>query len=221
MILQANSLTKEYSRNNHTFNAIENIDLSLEKGEFVSIIGHSGSGKSTLLNILSGILSPTNGNLIINNKNIFQLTPQKMAEFRNQEISYILQGDSLLENFNVLDNVCMPSYLSKTKAFPQETAIYTLTKLGLEKSIHEYPKNLSGGEKRRVSIARSIINNPKIIIADEPTSNLDPENANIIFEFFKQAQKNGISIIISTHDMETLKYSDKTYVMNQGKLHCK
>lgn len=216
MILEIKNLRKEYKRKNELFLAVNDVNLSISEGEFVSVVGHSGCGKSTLLNMIAGLMKPTSGEIFIDGNEIFKKSEKELALLRNETIGYILQGQNLLSNFTVLDNICMPAYLSPRKKIVKARALELLEEVGLKGMEEEYPSNLSGGELRRVSIIRGLINNPKILIADEPTSNLDPENSRMIMRFFKEISAKGTTVLISTHDLEFLDYTQKTYEMGKG-----
>ena len=216
MILEIKNLRKEYKRKNELLLAVNDVNLSISEGEFATVMGHSGCGKSTLLNMVAGLLKPTSGEIFIDGNEIFKKSEKELALLRNETIGYVLQGQNILSNFTVLDNICMPAYLSPRKKVVKARALELLEEVGLKGMEEEYPSNLSGGELRRVSIIRGLINNPKILIADEPTSNLDPENSRMIMRFFKEISAKGTTVLISTHDMEFLDYTQKTYEMGKG-----
>ena len=146
------------------------------------------------------------------------MAENEKAVFRNQNMGYVLQGQSLLNNFTILDNICMPAYLSSNSKEFRERALELLKQIGLEEFSKEYPSNLSGGEIRRVSIVRAMLNQPKVILADEPTSNLDPENSHKVMQMLKDISAQGTTVILSTHELEYLSYVDTVFKMNQGKL---
>ncbi|MCB2289927.1 ABC transporter ATP-binding protein [Clostridium sp. CS001] len=216
MILEIRNLRKEYKRKNEMFLAVNDVNLSISKGEFVSIVGHSGCGKSTLLNMVAGLLRPTDGEILIHGSDVSEKNEKELALLRNETIGYILQGQNLLSNFTILDNICMPAYLSPRKKIVKVKALELLEEVGLKGMDGEYPANLSGGELRRVSIIRALINSPEILIADEPTSNLDPENSKMVMKLFKEISDKGTTVLISTHDLEFLDYTHKNYEMKKG-----
>jgi putative ABC transport system ATP-binding protein len=223
ILLQLNELTKEYRRGGRSFNAVNRASLSLEAGDFISIIGRSGSGKSTLLNMSAGLIRPTGGTVFFNGNDIFQWKDAKISLFRNEKIGYVLQGMSLLSNFTVLENVCMPWFLFKRETgpgepLPEERALALLERTGIAHLAASYPRELSGGEMRRVAIARSLINNPALLIADEPTSDLDAETTAEIMHLLSAIAKEGTAVLIVTHELDTLSYGNKTYSMNSGSL---
>jgi len=191
-LIEGINLRKEYSNKSKSYLAVDNVNIKVNEGEFLTIYGASGSGKSTLLNMLVGILKPTSGEVILNGKRLNDMKVKQISKLRNQDVGYILQGPSILCNFNIIDNVCMPFYLSKQKGKIKEKALELIEKVGLKGKEYEYPANLSGGEIRRATIARALINNPKIIIADEPTCNLDADNSKMILNLLLDLSKVGI-----------------------------
>jgi len=217
-ILEIRELTKEYKRGDRAFNAVNSVNLSVERGDFISIIGRSGSGKSTLLNMSAGLLKPSAGTVLFDGKDIFSLDDESISLLRNEQIGFVPQGQSLLSNFTVLENVCIPWFLFKREGEPEEHALALLEKTGIGHLAASYPKELSGGEMRRVAIARSLINNPALIIADEPTSDLDAETTAKIMHLLSAIAKEGTAVLIVTHELDTLSYGNKIYSMNEGNL---
>lgn len=215
MLLEVQNVSKKYKQRNEEFFAVNQISLEVETGEFIAVCGHSGSGKSTLFHMIAGLLKPDSGQIFFENKDITGKSEAEIAQFRNKEIGYILQGQSVLKNFTVMENICLPFYLSDDKNDIHDRAIELLEKVHLEKYANSYPDQLSGGEMRRVAIARALINQPKLLIADEPTSNLDRENAVYIMELFKQISEEGISVIISTHDDIYKEYAHRVLAMER------
>lgn len=217
-MIKVESLTKKFIRNEKDFDAVHNVSLEVKKGEFAAIIGHSGSGKTTLFNMIAGLITPDFGKIYIDDSEITEMTENEKAVFRNHNMGYVLQGQSLLNNFTILDNICMPAYLSSGMSEFRERAKELLRKIGLEEFANEYPANLSGGEIRRVSIVRAMINNPKVILADEPTSNLDPENSHKVMQMLRDISKSGTTVILSTHELEYLSYVNRVFKMDCGTL---
>jgi putative ABC transport system ATP-binding protein len=215
-ILELQGLTKEYTRGGRSFNAVDNANLTVMSGDFISIIGRSGSGKSTLLNMTAGLLKPTKGNVYFDGKDISAFNDEETSLFRNEKAGYVPQGQSLLSNFTVLENVCIPWFLFKREGEPEEKALALLEKTGIRHLASSYPKELSGGEMRRVAIARALINNPPLLIADEPTSDLDSETTADIMKLFSSIAREGTAVLIVTHELDTLTYGNKTYTMNAG-----
>lgn len=216
MSLKTVNLKKKYIRNGQEFYAVNGVNIKLQDKEFVGLVGHSGCGKSTLLNMIAGILKPTEGEIFINDINILNQNEKQLANMRQQVMAYILQGYNLLSNFTILENVCMPLYLAGNKNVDTGAAVRILDSIGLKDVADSYPTSLSGGEQRRVAIARALMQNPKIIIADEPTSNLDYENGINVMESLKKSVEYGVSVLISTHEKEFYHYFDRLYKMEKG-----
>lgn len=217
-MIEVKNLTKKFTRNSTEFDAVHDVSLEVKEGEFAAIIGHSGSGKTTLFNMIAGLIAPTSGEVYIDGSEITKMGENEKAIFRNNKMGYVLQGQSLLNNFTILDNICMPAYLSPDIDEFRERALELLKQIGLEEFANEYPSNLSGGEIRRVSIIRAMINNPKVIVADEPTSNLDPENSHKVMQMLKDISKTGTTVLLSTHELEYLSYVDTVFKMDHGVL---
>ena len=207
MLLEIRELKKEYKRGGKVFPAVDNVSLSVSENDFICITGRSGSGKSTFLNIAAGLLAPTSGSIVFDGRDLIKLSDGELSGLRNTQIGFIPQGRSILPNFTVLDNVKLPFYLSKRKGNPAERAIYLLEKVGLHKLAEMYPSQLSGGELRRVSIARALINSPRLIIADEPTGDLDPQTTQDIMRLFSQISVSGTAVILVTHEPDVACYS--------------
>lgn len=218
MILEVKNLYREYERKNKTkFNAVEDISFSLKKGSLTGITGPSGSGKSTLFHLLSGLVKPTSGDIILNDRSICELNENELSHMRNSEIGYIMQGANLIPNLTIIENICLPMAFSSKENNTLERGRKLLKEFGLENMENEFPANISGGEQKRVSIARTFAQNPSLIIADEPTSNLDDENSIIIMEFFKKMCNEGMTILFSTHEKELLSYADRVLTISKGK----
>lgn len=217
MIIVKN-LTKNFVRNTQRFDAIHDVSFHVKEGEFAAVIGHSGSGKTTLFNMIAGLTKPTAGKILIHGSDLTQMSDKQQAAFRNQNIGYVLQGQSLLNNFTILDNICMAAYFSSIIDIFRERALQLLNEIGLEELAKEYPSNLSGGEMRRVSIVRAMMNQPKVILADEPTSNLDPENSHKVMQMLKDISQKGTTVLLSTHELEYLDYVDSVFKMSKGNL---
>lgn len=217
-MIKVRNLTKNFVRNKKDFDAVDNVSLDIKKGEFVAVIGHSGSGKTTLFNMIAGLIKPTEGTILIDGKEFTAMKENEMAQFRNEKMGYVLQGQSLLNNFTILDNICMPAYLSPNVKEFRERALQLLKEIGLEELANDYPSNLSGGEMRRVSIVRAMINEPKVLLADEPTSNLDPENAHKVMKMLRKISDAGTTVLLSTHELEYLDYVDTVIKMENGKI---
>lgn len=216
MLLEVQNVSKKYSRGGSEFFAVDHASLSIAAGEFIAIRGYSGSGKSTLFHLIAGLLKPDSGRIVFEDTCISEDSGFDLSDYRNRQIGYIIQGQSVLNSFTVLENVCLPYYISGGKGNAAEPAMALLKEMGLASYAETYPNQLSGGEMRRVAIARALINHPKLVIADEATSNLDRENAMIVLELLKKISKTGIGVVISTHDTLYREYADKCFVMEKG-----
>ncbi len=218
IILQAEKLYKEYKTSSGAVNALNGVDLSIEKGLFYAIIGRSGSGKSTLLHVLSGLDRPTSGKVLIGGVDMFSFSDEKMAIFRRRSMGCVFQQFNLLDEYSVLNNICMPLRLDGRK--PDETFLAEVTKmLGIEEKLKKYPYELSGGEQQRVAIARSILAKPHIIFADEPTGNLDKKAGEDTLNLLSScAARFGQTLIIVTHDLEIAKKADRIIKIEDGKI---
>ena len=221
MLLEAKNLIKSYERRGNSFFAVDNVSLKAESDSFICITGESGSGKSTLLNILTGLLSPDSGEIWLDGVNLCALKDEELTNLRNSKIGYIPQGNSLLYNFSVLDNVLLPWHLTHKKEKNdniKEIARELLAKTGIGDLESENPRNLSGGEARRVAIARSLITSPQILIADEPTADLDPKNTDEIIQLLEKVHNQSVLVIIATHDRQILPCANHHFVMDNGQL---
>ena len=218
IILQAEKLYKEYKTSSGAVNALNGVDLSIEKGLFYAIIGRSGSGKSTLLHVLSGLDRPTSGKVLIDGVDMFSFSDEKMAIFRRRSMGFVFQQFNLLDEYSVLNNICMPLRLDGRK--PDETFLAEVTKmLGIEEKLKKYPYELSGGEQQRVAIARSILAKPHIIFEDEPTGNLDKKAGEDTLNLLSScAARFGQTLIIVTHDLEIAKKADRIIKIEDGKI---
>lgn len=221
LLLEVQNINKEYVRGERKFLAVNDVSLSVNKNDFISIIGHSGSGKSTLLSIVAGLQKPDSGKITINDTNINSLNDKEISLFRNKTIGYIPQGESLLSNLTVFDNIRLPYSLYHKDNNIDTTVDELLKKLGIAELKNSYPSRLSGGERKRVAIARALINNPELLVADEPTSDLDAKNTAEILELFKAIALQGTAVIVATHELETLNYCKKIYEMSEGILQAK
>lgn len=217
LIIKVENLKKVYSSDTggETI-ALRGVDIQIERGKMVAVMGPSGSGKSSLLHILGGIDTPTEGKVSIEGKDITVMTDKQLAEFRNSYIGFVFQFHYLLAEFSALENTAMPLLIRGEKdAFKK--AKETLDKLGLSHRLNHRPSMLSGGEQQRVAIARAIVTTPKILIADEPTGNLDSENARNVIKMIKDiSQQTGMTVIIATHDIEIARYCQYIYYLKDG-----
>ena len=216
-IVKTVDLTKTY-KGGVEVNALSNVNFELEKGDLVAIIGDSGSGKSTLLHLLAGVDTPTSGDIFIQDKNITKFNKDEMTIFRRRNIGVVYQFFNLIPNINVRKNILLPLLLDNKKA-DEEYLKEILSILGIEGKLDRYPKQLSGGEQQRVAIARSLITRPAIILADEPTGNLDRKNSEEITGLFRLVNKRlNSTIMIITHDEKVANSCDKVYRMVDGRL---
>lgn len=217
-ILEVTNLCKTYGKGDTMVKALDNVSFSVEKGEFVAIIGPSGSGKSTLLHILGGVDVPTSGSVVINQTDISNLDETALAIFRRRQIGLIYQFYNLIHILTVKENLTLPLLLDGRK--PDEKQIDTLVKrLGLEHRLDHLPNQLSGGQQQRVSIGRALVNNPALMLADEPTGNLDSENSKEIISLLRQFNKEfNQTVIIITHDEKIANSADRVITIEDGKI---
>ena len=215
-MLQARDIHKSYGQ----VHVLKGVDLTLNKGEIVSIVGPSGSGKSTLLHILGTLDRPDKGEIIINNQAIQGLSDKQLAAFRNKHIGFVFQFHHLLPEFSAIENVCIPGWINgRKKAEVAERGKQLLASLGLGHRLENKPSALSGGEQQRVAVARALINDPQIIFADEPTGNLDSANARELHQlFFDLRKKFNQTFLIVTHNEELAQMSDRVLHMKDGKM---
>ena len=218
MLLEIEGLSKEYQRRGNTFLAVNGVDLSVRQGDFVNIIGRSGSGKSTLLNMAAGLLIPTSGSIRLNGTELYTLKDKKISELRNTQLGYIPQGLGTLSALTVFDNVRLPYFLSRRQGDASGRASFLLDEVGISALADMLPSQLSGGELRRVLIARALMNDPDILIADEPTSDLDVETTKEIMELFARINQDGTTILIVTHELDTLEFGNRVLTMASGQL---
>lgn len=218
MILQAIDLVKEYQHRGSAFAAVDHCSFSLEAGSFTVLMGQSGCGKSTLFHLLTGMCRPTAGRVVFDGQEITSMQPRALARLRSSDIGYILQGQNLLQNFTIGENICMPAYLNRVEPDTFAYAGRLLEEFGLGGMEQEMPAALSGGEQRRVAIARALIHHPRLIVADEPTSNLDDQTAELILKCLQKASRNGAAVLISTHDRDAAAYGDALWHMEHGVL---
>ena len=217
-IIETENLSKSFKRSSNTLFAVKNVNFTLKEGEFVNIIGRSGSGKSTFLNLLSGLLKPTEGKIFVKGKNISDFSDREISKYRNEIIGFVPQSLGTLPNLNVLENVSLPYYLFKRDESAYEKAAMLLDLMGILHLKDDFAKNLSGGELKRVLIARSMINSPELLILDEPTSDLDKNTTMEIMDLLKKINSKGTALIIVTHELDILKYGNTLYQMEDGSL---
>jgi lipoprotein-releasing system ATP-binding protein len=213
-MLKAEKITRRFG----DLVVLKGVDLTVETGEMVSIVGSSGAGKSTLLHILGSLDQPDSGTILLDNQSIQSLSAKKLAAFRNKNIGFIFQFHHLLPEFDAIENVSIPGWIAGTqKTIVKERAIELLSSLGLKDRIYHKPQQLSGGEQQRVAVARALINQPRIIFADEPTGNLDSKNARELHQVFVELnQRTGTSFLMVTHNLELAALSGRTVHMKDG-----
>ena len=220
-ILELKNINKTYKGTSETLHILKDLDLVINEGEFVSIIGKSGSGKSTLLNVIGLLDSIDDGEIYIHGEKVDRTNHQKIDLLKNRDIGFVFQFHYLLPEFTALENVMLPALLNNfnNKKNIEEKAKKILDSVGLKERYNHKPNQLSGGEKQRVAIARALINDPKIILADEPTGNLDEETSNEIHNLFRKINReNNQTIIVVTHSRELANITDKRYSVKNGKL---
>ena len=215
-MLEIKNISKSYNRQGKDFFAVKDVNLNISDGDFIHIIGRSGSGKSTFLNIVAGLLSADKGSLSLDGTNYMELPYEEKSEFRNKNIGFIPQSPALLSYLNVLENIRLPYDMYEKEGDSEGKARYFLNELGLEHLAKSYPKELSGGELRRIIIARALMTEPKILIADEPTSDLDIEATKEVMDLLKKINEKGTTVLVVTHELDTLKYGKKVYTMSEG-----
>jgi len=216
MLLKAIDLSKTFKRQGLSFYAVENVSLSLEEGSFTFIVGRSGSGKTTLLNLISALLAPTTGEIIFEDKNVLNMSDREKSYYRNNSIGFVPQGLGSLPNLSVLDNVRLPFHLYRREGDSEGRALSLLDMMGILHLKDELPSSLSGGEEKRMLIARSLITEPKLLIADEPTANLDFETTKEVMASIRRVHKGGVATLIVTHDMSIIEDGATVYRMKDG-----
>ena len=217
MIIKTENLTKDYETGTQVVSALKGINLSVEKGEFLSIMGPSGSGKTTLMNIIGCLDSPTNGSYYLNEKSVSRLDDDELAKIRNEEIGFVFQSFNLLARNTAFDNVMLPlkyAGISREEASKRSNDVLDL--VGLDSRSKHTPAELSGGQQQRVAIARALVNNPSILFADEPTGNLDSKTGQDVMNIFKDLNTNGQTIILITHEDSIAKQSNRIITIMDG-----
>ncbi len=215
-VIKLQHVNKEYCRGTETVHAVHDVSFSITKGEYVAIIGHSGSGKTTLLNMIGCLDRPTSGIVEVNGMSISSAPEKVLTTLRKKTIGFVFQQFFLIPTLTVLQNVQLPALF--VKKVDEAKAEELLTMVGLKKRLSHLPGQLSGGEMQRVAIARSLINNPPVLLADEPTGNLDSRNAETIMNILGELNGNGITIVVVTHNHDLVKRCSRTVYMEDGKL---
>jgi len=219
MMIKLKNITKEYHLGLETVHALAGIDLNLDKNEYIAIMGPSGSGKSTLMNLLGCLDTPSDGEYHLNGQNVSDMDDDELAEIRNREIGFVFQNFNLLPRASSLHNVELPLIYNGTPASKRkELAEEALTKVGLGDRMHHRPNELSGGQRQRVAVARALVNNPAIILADEPTGNLDTRTGDEIMDLFEDLHDNGNTIILVTHEEYIAEHSDRIIRLRDGRV---
>lgn len=218
-MIRIENLSKIYNTGSFEVKALKDVDIYIKKEEFVSIMGPSGSGKSTLMNILGCLDKPTMGNYALDGVNIETLNEKELAAIRNKKIGFVFQSFNLLARTSAIKNVELPMmYAGVPQKERRQRAFEALKKVGLEDRIEHKPNELSGGQKQRVAIARALVNNPAIILADEPTGNLDTKSGEEIMGIFQKLNKEGVTIILVTHELDIAEHSKRILVFRDGKM---
>jgi len=218
MLLQAKNVSRSFKRGDSTFFAVKDADFYIEDSDCVFIVGRSGSGKTTFLNLISGLLEPTSGTVLFQNRDITAMNDTEKSFYRNESIGFVPQSLGALPNLSVLDNVRVPFFLFDRDGDTEGRALSLLEMMGIAHLKDELPSNLSGGEAKRMLIARALMNAPKLLIADEPTANLDAETAAEVMKVIQDINRLGTAVLIVTHDTNILDSGRTTYRMDSGTL---
>ncbi len=218
-LIDVRDVYKIYNPGENQVNALDGVSLTIDEGEFVAIIGQSGSGKSTLMNMLGLLDTPTSGEYYINGTLVDDLTDDEMSVIRNEQIGFIFQGFNLISSLNAIENVELPLvYRGMPKAKRREVSEAALKKVGLEKRMHHLPAALSGGQQQRVAVARAIAAEPPVILADEPTGNLDTRSTKDVMQILQNLKDDGRTVIIITHDNEIAEQAERVIRIRDGKV---
>lgn len=218
-MIEINNIFKSYKQGERLVPALKGLSFSLKHGEFAAVMGPSGSGKTTFLNILGCLDVPEKGSYIFSGRDISRMDANSLAEMRNRNIGYIFQSFYLLEHLTALENVELPlAYAGVKRSQRREMAAQALCGVGLKHRLNHRPSQLSGGQRQRVAIARALINRPALILADEPTGNLDESSSEEIMEMIKELNGTGAAVVLITHDPKTALYADRRYILSDGVL---
>lgn len=222
MLLEANAVHRVYNNNSKSLHVLKGINLGIEEGKFIAIVGPSGAGKSTLLHILGGLDKPDQGSVLFQGKDIHKLGDQELSVLRNSKIGFVFQFYHLLSEFNVLENVMMPALISlkvsKSQSFKvRQEALELLERVGLGERIKHFPAELSGGEKQRVALVRSLINKPSLLLCDEPTGNLDSKTGSDIADLIKKLNREEkMAVVLVTHNLDLTAAADQVHNLRDG-----
>ena len=218
-LIQITSLTKHYTSGDDTVEALRGVDISHRTGEFITIMGQSGSGKSTLLSVLGGMNHPTSGDVEMAGVKLYQLPGEKLADFRAQNLGFVFQSFHLIPYLTAIENVMLPlAIVSMKSSDKQAAATRALERVGLGAKLERLPNQLSGGEQERVAIARAIVNNPHILLADEPTGNLDSKTSDEVMALFRELNDSGQTVVMVTHNPDNGRYADRTITLKDGRV---
>ena len=216
-IIETTDISRRYVMGSEVIQALKSVTISVSKGEYVAFMGPSGSGKSTLMNIIGCLDTPSTGKYILNNKDVSDMTESELAEIRNKEIGFVFQTFNLLPRMSSLDNVALPLiYAGLNKSDRREKAMISLKNVGLENRAGHRPNELSGGQRQRVAIARALVNDPSILLADEPTGNLDSKTSYEIMDLFDQLYSKGNTIVMVTHEEDIAHYAHRIIRLRDG-----
>lgn len=217
-MISLKDLSKSYKVGPTMVRAVESCSLEIPRGQLVSIVGHSGSGKTTLLSLIGGLTKPSSGRVLLDGTNIWTLSDKDLSRLRNRKIGFAFQFASLIPTLNSVDNVCLPATFGGQQTAGPARALELLELVGLKDRAHSYPAMLSGGEQRRVALARTLMNKPEIILADEPTGDLDEDTEADILEIFNNINAEGVTIVIVTHSRAVAAQAQRVLRMNRGHL---
>ncbi len=221
MLIEIRDMYKTYALGDSTVHALDGVSLDVDYGEFLAIMGHSGSGKSTMLNILGALDTPTSGSYKLDGREVSTMSRNELARFRNQKLGFVFQNFNLLPRTSAVEQVELPAFYGGCPLSPRERrrrALELLEMVGLGKRLYHTPAQLSGGQQQRVAIARALMNNPPVILADEPTGNLDTKSSIEIITFLQELNAKGITIIMVTHEDDIASYAKRRIVMKDGKI---
>ena len=219
MLLEVNNIRKVYTTrlSTQSTEALKNVNFSVDSGEYVAVMGESGSGKTTLLNILATFDKATSGSVLLNNLDLSKLKDKELADFRRDNLGFVFQDFNLLDNFSIKDNILLPLVLANKKYKDMEARLEKVTKpLGIDKLINKYPYEISGGQRQRVAVARAIITNPSLILADEPTGALDSKSTDQLLNVFDKLNEIGQTIIMVTHSVKTAARAKRVLFIKDG-----
>jgi putative ABC transport system ATP-binding protein len=216
-LIEMHNVKKQYSSGDDVVEALRGVDISIEAGEFITVMGQSGSGKSTLLSVLGGMNHPTSGDVEMAGVRLYQLPGEKLADFRAQNLGFVFQSFHLISYLTAIENVMLPLAIVKMTSTAKRSAARTaLERVGLGAKLDRLPNQLSGGEQERVAIARAIVNNPHILLADEPTGNLDSKTSEEVMALFRELNEAGQTVVMVTHNPDNGRFSDRTITLKDG-----